>query len=120
MSDRDPKQLAARRRVGRLTLGYDERMPSQSHEKITAIYALRDAVETKVRAEVAVDARPTPAAKDRLLDATLEVEAKTQNAIEVCHECGHDHHPDQPHTTCTDGSNVITVDFRAHRPDEAG
>jgi ABC-type nickel/cobalt efflux system permease component RcnA len=77
-----------------------------SNEKIAAIYELREAVETKVHAEVALDARPAPETRAALLDATLEVEAKTQRAIDVCHTCGHAHAPDEAH------DNVINVDFR--------
>ncbi len=82
----------------------------QSQEKIEAIYDLREAVEAKVRLEVAVDHHATPAARAALLDATLEVEAKTQDAIEVCHECGHFHAADRAHPREA-GSNVIDVDF---------
>ncbi len=89
----------------------------QSSDKISAIYDLRDAVEKKVRAEVAVDATPGSAeARDVLLDSTLEVEAKTQHAIEVCHACGGHHEHDAEHTgtdgEATHGSNVVDVDFR--------
>jgi hypothetical protein len=87
-------------------------MDSQSQGKIEAIYDLREAVEEKVRAEVAVDKQPTSASRDRLLDATLAVEEKTQHAIEVCHECGHQVN-DAPHVHRVEGSNVIAVDFGA-------
>jgi ABC-type nickel/cobalt efflux system permease component RcnA len=86
---------------------------NQSREKIDAIYTLRDAVETKTKLEAVVDENPSPDARAALLDATLDVEAKTQHAIEVCHECGHTHAND---STCT-GSNVVNVQFRP--PNEA-
>jgi hypothetical protein len=57
--------------------------------KIDAIYELRDAVEAKVHAEQVLEAEGSAAARDALLAAQLEVEAKTQDAIEICHECGH-------------------------------
>jgi hypothetical protein len=85
--------------------------------KVEAIYELRDAVEAKVHAEHALENGASPAARDALLAAQLEVEAKTQDAIEICHECGHaggDGHRHAPHR---DGQpplgNVIYVDFQA-------
>jgi hypothetical protein len=80
-----------------------------SHEKIDAIYDLRAAVEEKTRLELTVDDQPTAGARAALLDATLEVEARTQHAIEVCHECGERHASDRTHVT--PGNNVIAVDF---------
>jgi hypothetical protein len=62
-----------------------------SNEKIEAIYDLREAVEAKVQAEFALELVPSQDTRIALLDATLDVEAKTQAAIEVCHECGLDH-----------------------------
>jgi hypothetical protein len=81
-----------------------------SNDKIEAIYDLRAAVEAKVRAEQAVEREPTLTARAALLDATLDVEAKTQDAIEVCHECGHTHEAQAPHAEKRSG-NVIEVDF---------
>jgi hypothetical protein len=62
-----------------------------SNDKVAAIYDLRKAVEAKVHAEVALAKQPSPDKRAALLDATLEVEAKTQDAIEVCHESGLPH-----------------------------
>ena len=84
----------------------------ESKEKIDAIYKLRDAAEQKAHAERDLDEAPTPQARDALLDAQMELEKTTYRAIEVCHECGHEHGEDQPHVA---GDNV--VQFR--RP-EAG
>jgi len=84
---------------------------SQSQEKIDAIYDLRNAVEAKTRLEAVVEDRPTADAREALLDATLEVEARTQHAIEVCHECGHIHPADRAHGDSTE-RNVIRVNFR--------
>lgn len=78
-----------------------------SNEKIEAIYDLREAVEVKVRAELALERRASADTRAALLDATLEVEAKTQTAIDVCHECGLPHAPDDPHAQ----GKVIKVDF---------
>jgi hypothetical protein len=81
-----------------------------SNQKIAAIYELREAVETKVRAEEALEREPSEDARAVLLDATLAVEAKTQDAIEVCHQCGHAHEPEAEHNGDPD-DNVIEVDF---------
>ena len=86
--------------------------------KIDAIYELRDAVEAKTRAEVALEATGSEKARDALLDAQLNVETKTQDAIDVCHDCGHSHPFDaghMPRITTGGGEypdNVIAVDFR--------
>ena len=82
-----------------------------SQDKISAIYDLRQAVEEKVRQEIRVEDAPTPEARDALLDATLEVEAKTQHAIEVCHSCGGEHAVGAPHGDPSADGKVIPVDF---------
>lgn len=61
-----------------------------SNDKIVAIYNLRAAVEAKMRAEQAFGRVPTPDTRSALLDATLDVEAKTQQAIDICHACDHE------------------------------
>lgn len=68
-----------------------------SNRKVDAIYSLRDAAEAKALAEVKANANPTPAARDELLAARLELESKTQDAVEACHECGNLHEADEPH-----------------------
>ena len=84
-----------------------------SNQKIAAIYDLREAVESKVLAEQALDLfGPRPDTRAALLDATLDLEAKTQAAIEVCHECGHAHRRRRASTRGA-GGNVISVDFGA-------
>jgi hypothetical protein len=80
-----------------------------SNDKIAAIYDLRSAVEAKVQAEQRLTDVPSADARAALLDAALELEEKTQHAIEVCHECGLEHAPGKGH------SNVIEVDFQANR-----
>jgi hypothetical protein len=82
-----------------------------SNEKIEAIYDLREAVETKVHAEHALELVPSPATRSALLDATLDVEAKTQAAIDVCHDCGLPHAAEDEHGTPPARGNVISVDF---------
>jgi hypothetical protein len=91
----------------------------QSQEKIDAIYELREAVEAKTRLELVVDDAPTADAREALLDATLDVEARTQHAIEVCHECGHVHAGDREHAA-HGGDNVIHVSFGPPAEDERG
>ncbi len=90
-----------------------EREPDKN--KVEVIYELREATETKVLAELAVDADSTPAARDALLDAQLALEAKTQDAIDVCHECSDQHPAGEPHRSpriADRRGNVVAVDFR--------
>jgi hypothetical protein len=82
-----------------------------SNDKIAAIYDLRSAVEAKVHAERRLAEVPCADARAALIDAALELEEKTQRAIEVCHECGLNHAPGNNH------SNVIEVDFRMNKRD---
>ncbi len=95
----------------------DQASVGKSKDKIEAIYELREAVEQKVHAEVALDREGSSKARDALLEATLTLEAKTQDAIETCHDCGHKHAAQEPHgdrerlEIRTD--NVIDVDFRS-------
>jgi hypothetical protein len=77
--------------------------------KVEAIYALRDAAEAKAAAEHLLEAKPSETTRGALLDAQIELEAKTQDAIEVCHECGRPHAADEPHPE--GGGKVIDVDF---------
>lgn len=83
------------------------------HDKVSAIYELREAAEEKARAEAALEQAPSPEARDALLDAHLYLEEKTQEALEACHECGHVHADGESHgiVTGTD-DNVVHVDFR--------
>lgn len=62
-----------------------------------AIYDLRDAAEEKALAEKTVDDDPSWENRDKLLDKKIKLESKTLVAIEVCHECGHEHRPGAPH-----------------------
>jgi hypothetical protein len=80
--------------------------------KIDAIYNLRDAVEQKVNAEKELEARPSAETRDALLDAQLVVEAKTQDAIEACLECGTCHGSEEPHRGLVErDGNVLGVNF---------
>jgi hypothetical protein len=77
-----------------------------SNQKINVIYNLRTAVEAKVRAEQRLAQAPSQDARLALLNATIDVEEKTQSAIDVCHECGRPHAPEAKHH-----GHVIEVDF---------
>lgn len=62
-----------------------------SKEKIDAIFDLRAAAEKKALAEKALVEDPKAEKRDQLLDAQLALAEKTMAAIDVCHECGHQH-----------------------------
>ena len=79
----------------------------ESGEKVVAIYSLRQAAEAKAIAEAEFRSEDTPASRDKLLDAQLDLESKTQDAINACHECGHAHAANEPHIA----SNGLNVDF---------
>lgn len=84
----------------------------ESKEKIDAIYKVRDAAEQKAHAERDLEETPTAEARDALLDAQMELEKTTYQAITACHECGHEHAAGAPHVV---PDNVI--EFR--RPESA-
>lgn len=82
-------------------------------KKIEAIYELRKAAEKKALAEKKLEDRPTQKQRDELLDATLDLERKTVDAIEVCHECGHEHARGTSHISTPPATdNVIRMDDR--------
>lgn len=84
-----------------------------TRNKIDAIYKLRKAAEKKALAEKELEERPTQQRRDELLDATLDLERKTVDAIEVCHECGHNHALGTSHiSTPPHADNVIRMDDR--------
>jgi len=62
-----------------------------SNKKLDAIYDLREAAEKKAIAEKQLEEKPTPELRDQLLGAKADLERKTVVAIEVCHDCGHQH-----------------------------
>ncbi len=85
---------------------------TEKTNKIEAIYDLREAVEHKVNAENELEARPSAENRDALLDAQLAVEAKTQDAIESCLECGTCHAAQEPHRGVVErDGNVLGVNF---------
>jgi hypothetical protein len=83
-------------------------------DKIAAIYELREAAERHARIEAEVGTKPTGVDRDRLLDARIELEQKTQQAVESCVHCGRLHADER--TSCDSDSpdergDVINVDF---------
>jgi hypothetical protein len=94
-----------------------ERMATEpSQNKVGAIYQLREAVEAKAQAEHALEHDASAGARDVPLAAQPDVEAKTQEAIDVCHECGHaraDGHSHPPGPLVGErAGNVVHVKFR--------
>ncbi|HEY1729003.1 MAG TPA: hypothetical protein VGG22_11565 [Candidatus Baltobacteraceae bacterium] len=82
-------------------------------DKVAAIYELREAAEAHARIEAKVGEKPKGSDRDRLLDARIELEQKTQRAIESCVYCGRSHTDDENECDSGQGSkgNVIPVDF---------
>jgi hypothetical protein len=88
-------------------------------DKVAAIYELREAAEQHARIEVAVGEKPKGKDRDLLLDARIELEQKTQQAIESCVYCGRAHTDDGDECGGTSSrSNVIPVDFSRQNGDE--
>jgi hypothetical protein len=87
---------------------------SEPPGKVKAIFQLREAAEKKALAERDLDEAPSRDQQMALLDAKMELDEKTQAAIEACHECGHGHGLQEPHGLSaqrTGGDNVVNVDF---------
>jgi len=82
-------------------------------DKVGAIYELREAAEEHARIEARVGSRPKGKDRDRLLDARIELEHKTQRAIESCVYCGRSHTDDEDECVQREpsGAKVIPVDF---------
>jgi hypothetical protein len=92
-------------------------------DKISAIYALREAAENHAKIEAEIGSHPTGADRDRLLDSRIELEQKTQQAVESCVHCGRLHADED--RSCRKDTNgergsVITVDVSRRERDEAG
>ena len=85
-------------------------MSKTSKRKVDAIYELREAAEAKAAAEKTLEEQPTQQRREEWLDAQLALERKTLEAIEACHECGHEHRPQEPHAV--PGGNVVSLDKR--------
>jgi hypothetical protein len=87
-------------------------------DKISAIYALRDAAEKHARLEAEIGDEATVAERHALLDARLHLEEKTQAAVEACVYCGRSHADGDD---CTPGGKLIQGNFGRHDtpPDDA-
>ena len=83
-------------------------------DKVAAIYELREAAEAHARIEAKVGEKPRGTDRDRLLDARIELEQKTQRAIESCVYCGRAHADDCEPDNDQHGK-VIPVDFNHRR-----
>jgi hypothetical protein len=87
-------------------------------DKVAAIYDLREAAEQHARIEVAVGEKPKGKDRDRLLDARIELEQKTQRAIESCVYCGREHTDENDECEGNTRDNVIPVDFSQRNTEE--
>lgn len=86
-------------------------------DKVAAIYELREAAEQHARIEAKVGEKPKGTDRDRLLDARIELEQKTQRAIESCVYCGRAHADEENDCDSGKGSkgNVIPIDFKERK-----
>jgi hypothetical protein len=90
-------------------------------DKLAAIYALREAAAQHAKLEMAVGENPTRHARDRLLDARIELEQKTQEAVETGVHCGRAHVDDADMECASEEQNtVIPVDFARRERHRAG
>lgn len=87
-------------------------MPDRTNDKIEAIYELREAADAKARADVEREAGDTPHSRDVLLDASLELEDKTQDAINLVLEDSTPLPDDVRSRIGATHDNVVDVDFR--------
>jgi len=82
-------------------------------DKVAAIYALREAAEKHAKLEAALGGKPGPKERDLLLDARIELEQRTQQAVETCVHCGRSHVDDDPDCEAPPApGTVISVDFQ--------
>ena len=80
-------------------------------DKLAAIYALRDAAERHGKVEAALGSKPTRQQRDALLDARIELEERTQQALESCMHCGRIHADGDP-DCAPPRDRIIPVDFQ--------
>jgi hypothetical protein len=64
---------------------------SDRADVLRAVFALREAAQAHGRVEAEVGDMPDPQSRDVLLDAKLDMEAKTAQAIDACVHCGRVH-----------------------------
>ena len=80
------------------------------YDKVSAIYRLREAAERHDKLAEQIGDVPTGLERQRILDARIELERRTREAVEACVYCGRRHHDDEP-DCAPPGSNVIEGDF---------
>jgi len=85
-------------------------------DKLAAIYELREAADKHARIDLQVGAKPRGKDRDRLLDARIDLEQKTQRAIESCVHCGRRHSDDEPECGPPSSGGGKVIPFK--RPDE--
>ena len=90
-------------------------------DKVAAIYALREAAEKHAKLEAEIGDRPSANERDLLLDARIELEQKTQQAVETCVHCGRPHSDeDADCETSPPPGTVISVDFQRRKLNGTG
>ncbi|MGH7660415.1 MAG: hypothetical protein ACRENA_05815 [Vulcanimicrobiaceae bacterium] len=89
-------------------------------DKVTAIFALRDAAARHAKLEMAVGENPSGHDRDRLLDARIDLEQKTQQAVETCVHCGRPHTDDAGECAGDQSGTVIPVDFSREKRKKNG
>ncbi len=87
-------------------------------DKVAAIYDLRAAAEQHARIEAKVGEKPKGTDRDRLLDARIELEQKTQRAIESCAYCGRPHTDDEDECDAGKGSKGNVIPFNRGKTQE--
>lgn len=92
-------------------LGYSLGKNASMEDKVAAIYELREAAEAHARIEAIAGDKPKGKDRDRLLDARIELEQKTQRAIEACAYCGREHADDEDDCEGSPKGKVIPIDF---------
>ena len=90
-------------------------------DKVTAIYNLREAAAKHAKLEMAVGENPNGTQRDDLLDARIDLEQKTQQAVETCVHCGRPHTDDVGECASDQAeSSVIPVDFTRRERNRTG
>jgi hypothetical protein len=89
-------------------------------DKVTAIYNLREAAAKHAKLEMAVGENPKGPQRDELLDARIDLEQKTQQAVESCVHCGRPHADDIDDCASEGNGSVIPVDFSRRERNRTG
>lgn len=89
-------------------------------DKVAAIYQLREAAAKHAKLEMAAGENPPGPERDELLDARIELEQKTQQAVETCVHCGRSHADDTDDCPSDQNGSVIPVDFSRRERNRTG